>query len=252
MTTRRRRRDPFTRTVVRLPERDLAESVLHLAAPLIEPLGTSPPADAVRRAIAMAVDVWNAHVAASGYWGDPKPKALTALRRSMCGRGAPPGLAETFELLSARWRADFSLDPRLVEGWSMEIDESGALRLACEMGLPDGVYAEVPPPVEKRIAVGGRFLDEVQIRLDRRSYLSFPVDNHRGRVDDDGVVTIDTKMPTALQLFAEGHLSRVDGPPVDVNVGGRRLGPMVLSSLSCNGGHHDLATLVFRPATRLR
>ena len=36
MTARRKQRDPYTRTVVRLPERALAESILHLAAPLLD------------------------------------------------------------------------------------------------------------------------------------------------------------------------------------------------------------------------
>ena len=31
------------------------------------------------------------------------------------------------------------------------------------MGLPDGVKVEVAPPIEKRIAIGGTFLDEVRI-----------------------------------------------------------------------------------------
>ncbi|MBI2897938.1 MAG: hypothetical protein HYY06_30545 [Deltaproteobacteria bacterium] len=65
MTTRRRRRDPYTRTVVRLPERDLAESILYLAEPLLEPLGPTPPLDEARRAIGLAIDVWNAHVGGS-------------------------------------------------------------------------------------------------------------------------------------------------------------------------------------------
>jgi hypothetical protein len=72
MTTRRRRRDPYTRTVVRLPERDLAESILYLAAPLLEPLGPMPPVDEARGQIELAISLWNAHVLASKLWGAPK------------------------------------------------------------------------------------------------------------------------------------------------------------------------------------
>lgn len=36
------RRDPYSWTVVRLPERDLSELVLELAAPLLERLGPAP------------------------------------------------------------------------------------------------------------------------------------------------------------------------------------------------------------------
>jgi len=104
--------------------------------------------------------------------------------------------------------------------------------------------------MEKRIAIGGQFLDEVKIRLDATSYLSFPVENHRGVVGSDGFATIHARMPTALQLFAEGRLPPAGGPPVEVIVGGKPLGPMLLSEVRCvsNGGHHDVAELVFRPA----
>jgi hypothetical protein len=70
----------------------------------------------------------------------------------MRGRRAAPGETATFELLTARWRAHW-LDPRLVERWTYEADDTGAPRLVCSMGLPDGVQAEVPPPIEKRIAI---------------------------------------------------------------------------------------------------
>jgi hypothetical protein len=57
------------------------------------------------------------------------------------------------------------LDPRLVESWTYEPDAAGMPRLVCTMGLPEGVRAELPPPAEKRIAIGGKFLDELQISL---------------------------------------------------------------------------------------
>jgi hypothetical protein len=234
--------------VVRLPERDLAESILHLAAPLLEPLGPTLPPDQVRHAIEIAINLWNAHVAASHVWGTPRPKALSELRKSMCGKQAPPGLADKFELLSARWRKEFTFDPRLVGAWSFEVTEDGR-QLVCETTLPEGVEAEVPPPAEKRTAIGGKFLDEVRIRQNSTSYLCFPVNNHHGAVGSDGVATIHARMPAVVQLFAEGRLTQVGGAPVDVMIGIRRLGRMVLSEVSCagNGGYHDLAVLVFRP-----
>lgn len=70
----RSRRDPYTRTVVRLPERDLAESILHLAAPLLDRLGPTPAADEARRVFELAIGVWNAHVLASKFWATRSQK----------------------------------------------------------------------------------------------------------------------------------------------------------------------------------
>ena len=247
MTTRRRARDAYTKTVVRLPERELAESLLHLAAPLLEALGTTPAPDEARRTIELAVDLWNSQVLASPYWGSPNPKPLAAVRKAMCGKQAPPGLADTFELLSSRWRAEFEFDPRLIGKWSLDTGGSGQPSLVCETMLPEGVEAYVPPPAEKRVAIGGQFLDEVCIRQTLTSCLSFPVDNHRGEIRSDGVVTIHSKMPTVVALFAEGRLSAVGGAAVDITVGSKQLGPMMLTQVFCtgSGGHHDVAVLVF-------
>ena len=57
-------------------------------------------------------------------------------------------------------------------------------------------------------------------------------------------------MPSALQLFAEGGLPPVNGGQVEIAIGGRMLGPMVLASIKCGGEHlrHDVAILVFKPA----
>jgi len=250
MKTKRSRRDPYSRMVVRLPERDLAESILDLAAPLLEPLGPAAPADEVRRALDLVIKLWNAHVTASLFWGNPKPRSLADLRKAMCRKEAAPGLAETFEALSAQYRKKFDLDPRLVADWSFDAGADGRHRLVCRMTLPDGVEAHVDPPKEKRIAIGGKFLDEVQIRQSETSSLSFPYANHSGEVGPDGVVTIRTKMPTAVQLFAARLLSPVGGAPTEVAVGGKVLGPMVLAEVRCpdEGGRHDVAVLVFRRA----
>ena len=251
MTARRKQRAPYTRTVVRLPERALAESIRHLAAPLLETLGPAPAPDAARPALEVAIDVWNAQVLASPFWGRPDPRPLAALRKAMCGEQAPPGRADTFELLSARWQAEHRHDPRLVGAWSLEATGPGQHDLVCETRLPAGVEAEVPPPAEKRIAIGGRFLDEARARQDARSSLSFPVEHHRAEIGGDGVVTIRTRLPTIVALFAEGLLTPIGGPPVAVMVGGKPLGAMVLSEVRCTGygGHLDVAVLVFRRAS---
>ncbi|MFC1641590.1 hypothetical protein ACFL5O_02710 [Myxococcota bacterium] len=47
--------DPYSWTVVRLPERDLAEVVLEFAAPLLEKLGPKPTIEDARGAIELAV-----------------------------------------------------------------------------------------------------------------------------------------------------------------------------------------------------
>lgn len=119
------------------------------------------------------------------------------------------------------------------------------------MGLPEGVKAEIAPPAEKRIAIAGKFLDEVQIFLGGNASLSFPVDRHRGVIGHDGAATVYAMMPSALKLFAEGRLPRVGGDPVEVAVSGRNLGSMVLTEVRCSGenNRHDIAVLVFRPRT---
>jgi hypothetical protein len=243
------RRDPHSWTVVRLPERDLSELVLELAAPLLERLGPAPAVDDARAALALAVSFWNANVLASKRWEYPRVKELNALKKRMRGRAASREDAATFDLLAERWR-EYWLDPRLVESWTYEPDAAGVPRLVCTVGLPDGVRAEVPPPAEKRVAIGGKFLDEVQISQGGNMSLSFPVDRHRGVVDDNGTATVYAMMPSALQLFAEGRLTRVGGDPVEVTVGGRKLGPMTLTEVRCGGENyrHDIAVLVFRRA----
>jgi hypothetical protein len=251
-TPRRQQPDSRTRRFVRIPKRDLAESVLHLAAPLLEPLGAAPALADARRAVEIAINLWNAHVAVgvSEIWGTSRPRTLDDLRAAMCGTQSPPALASAFEVLSARWKKEFALEPRLVGTWSIDLNGSGKIQLVCEMTLPDGFAAEVPPPAEKRIAIGGRFLDETTIPLDASSLLSFPVEQHRGVVSADGTATVYTKMPTALQLFAEGRLPRVGGDAVQVSVGGKDLGSMVLAEVRCGGqlGYHDVAVLEFLPA----
>ncbi len=242
------RRDPDSWTLVRLPERELADILLEVATPLFEKLGSAPTLDEARAVLATTIAVWNASVLASTRWERPRVKELNALKKQMRGRGATPEQKASFDLLVERCRPH-DLDPRLVEAWSYELGAGSSPRLVCTVALPKGVEAETPPPAEKRVAIGGRFLDEVSISLGSNMALSFPVDRHSGRVADDGTATVYAMMPTALQLYADGHLPRVGGEPVQVVIGGRALGPMVLAQLMCGGGEvrHDVAVLVFRP-----
>lgn len=255
--TRRRRRDPNTRTVVRIPEQALHERVLDLATPLLERSGPDPEPQAVRGAIELAIAFWNAKARASNFWGASRPKQLDDLQRKMTGKRASADDAEAFALLSKRWRdRELHFDPRLVGEWSFEVGDDGDPRLSCAVELPDGVEAEVPPPIEKRVAIGGKFLDETRIRLtgqrDTIALLGFPLEHHWGTLSDNGSVTIHTKMPTAVALLAEGALPPVGGAAVALTVEGRKIDAMVLAEIRCdaNGGHNDIAILIFEPAAR--
>lgn len=74
------------------------------------------------------------------------------------------------------------LDPRLVEDWSYDEDSTGARRLTCTVGLPDGVRAEVPPPIDNRITIGGVFLVEVEDSLRQNLVSQLPLRSpQRGR-----------------------------------------------------------------------
>jgi hypothetical protein len=250
-TSTRRRRDPYSRTVVRIPEQALHERVLDLAAPLLDRMGGDPEPESVRNAVELAIAFWNAKARASKLWGTPKTKSLDDLQRKLTSKKATAENATAFELLLERWNdRDLIVDPRRVGAWSLAVGHDGEPRLACEVELPDGVEAEIPPPIEERVAIGGKFLDEVQIRQTANAYLKFPVEAHRGQVASDGSVTIHTKMPTAIALFAEGALRPVGEAQVDITVAGKEHRAMVLCDVICTGhaGHNDIAALVFKPA----
>ena len=241
------RNNPYSWQSVRLPESDLAEAISDLAAPLLAKLGPTPQLDVERGVMALVISFWNASVLASKQWSRPRMKGLKDLKKRMRGREARREDAAVFDLLAERWRAHW-LDPRLVEGWTYAEDAAGTRRLTCTVALPDGVRAEVLPPSEKRIAIGGpAFLDEVLIRLRPGQYLGFPYARHTAAVAEDGTVTVEAMMPTALQLFADGRLSRVGGAPIAVTIGGRALEPMNLVEVRCAGESNELARLVFKP-----
>lgn len=251
-TRRRRRRDPHTRTVLPMPEKPLNECVLALAAPLMGRNESSSSPDVVRSSVELAITFLNAKCKASILWGDPRPKQLNDLTRKMTGKKADRRDVEAFELLAARWQElELAFDPRLVGDWSLESDDTGKPRLTCEMELPDGVEFEIPPALEDRVCINGRFLDKMLLRLTGTSLLSFPLEAHRGVLSGDGTVTVRTKLPTVVALFAEGVLPPKGAGGIRIMVQGEERAPMVLEEISCdeNGGRYDRAVLVFKPET---
>jgi len=243
-----RRTNPYSWTSVRLPERDLGEVILEFAAPLLAKHGPEPSLEVERGVLEFAISFWNASVLASKRWDRPRVKDLNELKKRVRGRQAGREDASVFEFLAERWRQHW-LDPRLVESWTYETDGASARRrLTCTAALPAGVRAEVRPPLDKRIAIGGQlFLDEVMIPLGPGQLLSFPFSKHTAEVWADGTVTVNAMMPTALQLFADGRLARVGGAPVDVAIGGRAPASMKLVEVRCSGASHEVAQLVFKP-----
>jgi hypothetical protein len=163
-------------------------------------------------------------------------------------RGVVGHAASIFDLLAERWRKHW-LDPRLVEAWTYDAQDSGSPRFACTFGLPDGVRVELPPPLEKRIAVDGRFLDEVQISQGGNTSLRFPVERHCGVSGEDGTATVYA-IAIGAAAVRGGPLASHRWRPVEVAIGGRKLGPMVLTEVSCSGEsyRHDIAVLGFRRA----
>lgn len=104
-----------------------------------------------------------------------------------------------------------------------------------------------------RIAIGGRYLDEAQIRQATRhaaspvAYLSFPAQRHWAQIDGDHV-TISAQAQTVVTLFADGVLPSLGGRAVAVEVGGQQLGPCTLESVesgATNAGD-DMIVLRFR------
>jgi len=102
-----------------------------------------------------------------------------------------------------------------------------------------------------RIAVGGRFLDEVRIRQARTdvpgslSYLSFPAHRHRASVELDQLV-VSTRAATVVQLFTEGILAPIGGPAVRVQVGGQDFGTCVLEAVETDGASPFDGTMILR------
>jgi hypothetical protein len=238
-------------TTVAVPSHPISECILRLAEPVLLRLGPTPSMDDVRVAIALTVRFWNASVLASHRWEKPNPRPLNELRKLSREGHVPCCDAATFDRLAEDWLEHW-LDPRLVESWSYENNGDGVARLVCTATLPEGVRAEEVIPIARRIGIGGVFVDEVRIAQASNTFLGYPVERHRSVIHADGRATIYTMMPTALQLFAAGHLLPVRGGAVELLLEGRRLEPMVLIEVRCGGdGHagHEVAVLVFEPAS---
>ena len=122
-----------------------------------------------------------------------------------------------FDELGARRRALFNGDYRFVGAWTFEGDGPGNGTLRCESRLPEGCEPYVPPAAKTRIAIGGRFLDEVKIRRTSTSTLSFPPERHRAEVSGDRVV-VHVPACVAVQLLADGVLPPLRGGPVEIVV----------------------------------
>jgi hypothetical protein len=223
-----------------VPERALAEIILDLAAPLLKECGPAP--DEANAVLAVVVEFWNASVLAATWWARPQPTQLRRLKTRMCGPDAAPEDAAAFRGLTERWR-EWRHDPRLVKSWRYD---AAAMRLTCTVSAPRGVRLATPPPAELRVVIGGRYLDEVAMRVSASMLRRFPVERHRGVVGD-GTVIITTPAATALQLFAEGSLKPVGGGSVEIAVNGRPLGSMVLTAVVCFRPDHgeEVAELAF-------
>jgi hypothetical protein len=102
-----------------------------------------------------------------------------------------------------------------------------------------------------RIAIGGRYLDEVRIRQTRTdlantlSSLSFPAHRHGASVEPDHLV-VSTQAATVVQLFAEGVLALIGGPAVTVQIGGQEFGPCLLEAVETDGASPLDTTIILR------
>ena len=87
-----------------------------------------------------------------------------------------------------------------------------------------------------RIAINGRFLEEVQTRLEYLrgtnliSLASRPADAHQVIRDNEGV-TLRTPSMTALQIYYDGVLPADRKLPIELTVGREKLGRFVVEWL---------------------
>ena len=87
-----RRSDPWSWTTVRVPESDLAQTILALAAPLLAKLGDAPAIDDERGVLGLTISFWNSSVLASKRWERPRLKAA----RDRLAGGLEPANEEAF------------------------------------------------------------------------------------------------------------------------------------------------------------
>jgi len=105
---------------------------------------------------------------------------------------------------------------------------------------------------EIRIAIDGKYLDEVQIREaepyapNAVCYLSFPADRHWAERKGDRV-SVSAQAATVVKLFADGVLPEVGGRTVVGEVGGEKIGPCLLEAVESGerNGVDDVIVLRF-------
>jgi len=102
-----------------------------------------------------------------------------------------------------------------------------------------------------RIAIGGKCLDEVSIRLTwadaagSLSHLSFPAHRHRASIEPDHLV-VSTQAATVVQLFTEGVLVPIGGHAVTVQIGSQEFGPCPLEAVETDGASPLNTTIILR------
>ena len=98
-------------------------------------------------------------------------------------------------------------------------------------------------PAPPRIAVNGRYLDEIQTRIEDAwgtgsvGYARLPAQHH-GAVIDGEVVTLRVPALTVLQLYFDGILPVDRSIPVTLEVDGQSLGEVIVESLRCAERHY--------------
>jgi hypothetical protein len=104
-----------------------------------------------------------------------------------------------------------------------------------------------------RISLGGKYLDETQIRQARPceartiSFLSFPAHRHWASVTKQRV-TISAQAASVVQLYATGILPPIGGPAIALEVDGVALGEWVLDAVESGetSAIDDMIVLQFR------
>jgi hypothetical protein len=104
-----------------------------------------------------------------------------------------------------------------------------------------------------RIAIEGKYLDEVRIRQAKPyepncvSYLSFPASRHWAEVKSERV-TVSAQAATVGKLFADDVLPAVGGRAVVVEASGEKIGPCLLEAVESGETNpvDDMIVLCFR------
>ena len=107
----------------------------------------------------------------------------------------------------------------------------------------------------RHIAINGRFLDEVQTRLEDDhsgsvSHTSYPAEQHYAIEDEDGV-TLQMPAVTALQLYHDGIVPANHEQSVELTVADRSLGAFFVQWLRGLSGRGFGDPMLLRPARKL-